>query len=358
MNGTNYLVTKLSNISQLSFRNGWLWMGRFSNFDFLANIMDKFTTFIPLFFYFFQHKYHVLIVNKVIQLFMRKVLFIILYIISSGIVSVFGQVPDTIHFDVDDVEVAGCGPLVVDSGMAVMTIDEDELVPPGYKFDIYDYPYSRTRSVPNWKRLWVNTSVLMGAGVATMVILEALPQESTAWNKRSNSKIPLFKRWVQHVKRGPVWDGDNLIFNYVLHPYAGAAYYMGARGLGFNCLGSFVYSFCISTFFWEYGFEAFNEIPSVQDLIITPVVGSILGEGFYIVKRHIVRNDYRLLGSKVLGYAIAWLVDPLNETIGYFYGDQKKRHHPDLMKARVEGESWIAPSNKGLAGGVTVRVIF
>lgn len=290
---------------------------------------------------------------------MRKVLFIILFIISSGIVSVFGQVTDTIRVDEEVVEVVGCDSLVIDSGMvAVETINEMELIPSDYKFDIYDYPYSRTRSIPNWKRLWVNTSVLMGAGVATMVILEALPQESTAWNKRSNSKIPLFKRWVQHVKRGPVWDGDNLIFNYVLHPYAGAAYYMGARGLGFNCLGSFVYSFCISTFFWEYGFEAFNEIPSVQDLIITPVVGSILGEGFFIVKRHIVRNDYRLLGSKVLGYAVAWLVDPLNETIGYFYGDQKKRHHPDLLKARVEGESWIAPANKGLAGGLTVRVVF
>lgn len=229
----------------------------------------------------------------------------------------------------------------------------------GFKPDIYDYPYSRTRSVPNWKHLWVNTSVLMGAGVATMVILEALPQESTAWNKRANTKVPMFKRWWKHVKEGPVWDGDNAIFNYVLHPYAGAAYYMGARSCGFNCLGSFLYSFCISTFFWEYGFEAFNEIPSVQDLIITPVVGSLLGEGFYLVKRHIVSKGYRLFGSRILGYIAAFLVDPLNECIGYFRGDQRKKHFKVGERSSIQTSSWIGSSKfGGLQGGVTVKYVF
>lgn len=225
---------------------------------------------------------------------------------------------------------------------------------------IYDYPYSRTLSVQNWKHLWVNTSVLMGAGITTMFVLESLPEESTAWNKRSNTKTPLFKRWVQHVKRGPVWDGDNAIFNYVLHPYAGAAYYMGARSCGFNVWGSFLYSFCISTFFWEYGFEAFNEIPSVQDLIITPVVGSILGEGFYLAKREIVKRNYRLAGSKVLGYSVAFLVDPLNEMIGYFRGDQWKHHHykETTNGSGLTSSGWIAPSSKGVEGGIMVRYVF
>ena len=168
---------------------------------------------------------------------------------------------------------------------------------------IYDYPYSRTFSIPDWKRLWVNTAVMVGGGITTMVILEALPADATAWNKSENAKTSMWKRWVRNVKDGPHWDGDNPIFNFVLHPYAGAAYYMGARSAGFNCWGSFVYSFCISNLFWEYGFEAFNEIPSVQDIIITPVVGSLMGEGFYLIKRHIVSNGYRLWGSKPLGYA-------------------------------------------------------
>lgn len=235
----------------------------------------------------------------------------------------------------------------------------------GERLTLYDFPYSRTRSMPQWRRLWLNTGILMTAGVTTMLILESLPSEATAWNKTENGKVPLFKRWWQNVHKGPVWDKDNAIFNYVLHPYAGAAYYMGARSNGFNMWGSFLYSFCISTFFWEYGFEAFNEIPSVEDLIITPVVGSILGEGFYLAKRYIVSNGYRLFGSKIAGYAVAFLLDPLNELTGYFRGDQKKlarradaRRNNQRRSGDLELSSWIAPSSGGLQGGISVTYTF
>ena len=170
----------------------------------------------------------------------------------------------------------------------------------------------------------------------------------------------MWKRWVRNVKDGPHWDGDNPIFNFVLHPYAGAAYYMGARSAGFNCWGSFVYSFCISNLFWEYGFEAFNEIPSVQDIIITPVVGSLMGEGFYLIKRHIVSNGYRLWGSKPLGYAVAFLVDPLNEVVGYFRGDQRRA----CLKAKArsgegfQSSAWMAPSSRGIQGGISITYNF
>lgn len=223
---------------------------------------------------------------------------------------------------------------------------------------IYDYPYSRSLSMPDWKRLWINTGVLVGAGITTMLVLEALPKDATAWNMEQNEKIPLFKRWVSNVKAGPVWDKDNPVFNYMLHPYAGAAYYMGARSCGFNCWGSFLYSFCISTFFWEYGFEAFNEIPSVQDLVITPVVGSLLGEGFYLLKRKIVNDDYRLWGSRVLGYSVAFIVDPINEVLGYFRGAQRKQCRRSQKLDQLAGSSWIAPSGNGLQGGFTITYNF
>lgn len=226
------------------------------------------------------------------------------------------------------------------------------------RLSIYDYPYSRSLSMPDWKQLGINTGVLVGAGITTMVILEALPSDATAWNKTENAKTSMWKRWVRNVKAGPVWDHDNLIFNYVLHPYAGAAYYMGARSNGFNCWGSFLYSFCISTIFWEYGFEAFNEIPSVQDLVITPVVGSLLGEGFYLIKRHIVSNEYRLWGSKVLGYFVAFLVDPLNEVIGYFHGAQRKQIRRTKAIKGFSGSTWIAPSSGGMHGGISITYNF
>lgn len=223
---------------------------------------------------------------------------------------------------------------------------------------IYDYPYSRTLSMPDWKRLWTNTGVLVGGGITTMIVLEALPSDATAWNKSENAKVPMFKRYWRNIKAGPHWDGDNPIFNYVLHPYAGAAYYMGARSAGFNCWGSFVYSFCISTFFWEYGFEAFNEVPSVQDLIITPVVGAILGEGFYLIKRKIVSDGYRLWGSKVLGYSVAFLVDPLNEVVGYFRGDQRKSVRRKSARESFNSSAWVIPSEGGVQGGISITYNF
>lgn len=229
---------------------------------------------------------------------------------------------------------------------------------------LYDLPYSRTLSMPDWKKLWLNTGILMSAGVATMVVLEALPADATAWNKTENAKVSLFKRWWRNVHKGPVWDGDNLVFNYVLHPYAGAAYYMGARSNGFNCWGSFLYTFCISSFFWEYGFEAFNEIPSIQDLIVTPVVGSILGEGFYMAKRAIVNRGYSVCGSKAFGYVLAFLLDPLNEVTGYFSGYQGKlsrradERRAEKERTRLEAHSWLSPSRTGIQGGFTLTYTF
>ena len=215
----------------------------------------------------------------------------------------------------------------------------------------------------DWNRLWANTAVLMGGGLAALGVLELLPQESTAWNSHENSKTPLFKRWLRHVKEGPVWDGDKFIFNFILHPYAGAAYYMSARSCGFNYWGSFVYCFCVSTFFWEYGFEAFNEITSAQDIVVTSVVGSIMGEAFYHAKRHIVSNGYRVLGSRALGYVTAFFCDPVNEVMGYFRGDQRRaiRRFDGQSKAQASASGGFVfnpAASVGMRYGITLKCSF
>lgn len=210
---------------------------------------------------------------------------------------------------------------------SICNSDTLRLTESGFKpYSIFDMPYSRKAECRNPHRLMVNTAVLFGAGVVTLGILELLPEDATAWNKEELRKTPIFERWWNHVKKGPVWDKDNMIFNYVLHPYGGAAYYMSARGQGYNTFHSALYSAAISTFFWEYGIEAFMEIPSIQDLIITPIAGSIIGEGFYILKRKILENDYRFIGSKALGKVVIFLIDPVNSFIDLFRGSSCKRH--------------------------------
>lgn len=206
----------------------------------------------------------------------------------------------------------------------LMQINPYAVAKPRHKLkheSIYCHPASLTYRCPDWKRMWTNTAVLTGAFVGTLVVLECLPEDATSWNRAEIQSVPMFTRWRNHVLReGPAWDHDKAIFNYVLHPYAGAVYFMSARSCGFNFWQSLLYSATISTVGWEFGIEAFMERPSIQDLFVTPLIGSAIGEGFYRAKRSIAANDYHLLGSKVLGNIVVFLIDPVNEVIDLFRG--------------------------------------
>lgn len=148
--------------------------------------------------------------------------------------------------------------------------------------------------------------------VGTMGVLWAMPGEVTGWDKKAIRANPdgIFAEYKQNIKAGPVWDKDDPFFNYFAHPAAGAAYYTLSRHNGKSPLESFGYSFAMSTFFWEYGFEAFAEIPSMQDLIITPVIGSLLGEAAFQYEKKIRAQGGTVLGSKTLGSIALIILNP------------------------------------------------
>jgi hypothetical protein len=178
---------------------------------------------------------------------------------------------------------------------------------------IYDRPYSFGENHLNYRQLGNNTLLMIGGCVAGAAILFVAPESVSHWDKDEILSHAFFDQWWDNVSHGPVYDSDDFFLNYVTHPYYGAAYYMGARSAGASAPYAFLYSALASTFFWEYGIEAFAEVPSQQDLIITPIIGSVLGEAFYLAKRAIVANDYRVLKSKFVGHTIVFVLDPLNE---------------------------------------------
>lgn len=183
------------------------------------------------------------------------------------------------------------------------------------------YPPARR----DYKRLGVNTTLFMASTVIAFGVLWVLPEDVTNWDKEKMKEEGIFYKWEENVKAGPVMDEDDFFLNYVTHPWAGAVYYMTARSCGFKWYDSFTYSFIMSTFFWEYGIEAFAEIPSKQDLIITPVIGSMLGEGCFYAKKEIVKHDRRILKSRVLGITTLFLMDPYNTILdGCGYQSKKK----------------------------------
>ena len=183
--------------------------------------------------------------------------------------------------------------------------------------NVYERPYSFSFALANEyppeKGLLRNTGIKVGGALAVMGLLYFLPESTTKWDKESMNWKSVTSKWVDNVKAGPVIDDDTWFMNYVAHPYWGGVFYMSARSLGYSPMYCFIYSAALSTFLWEYGLEAFAEIPSIQDLIVTPIAGVIVGELFYLAKRGIVRNDYRLLNSKILGHTATFIMDPINE---------------------------------------------
>ncbi len=220
---------------------------------------------------------------------------------------------------------------------------------------VYTFPYSwRSTCRPNWHRMWINTAVLTGAFVSALFVLELLPEDATAWNRREIASKPFYKRWANNIFHlDPEIDHDNLIFNYVLHPYAGAAYFMSARSCGFNFFQSMLYSALISTVGWEFGIEACMERPSYQDVIITPMVGSLFGELFYHAKRNIVSHDYTLCGSRLLGNIVVFLVDPVNEVINLFRGSYERQLH---LGRPAPADPVLTSSILPVPGGMTLSL--
>lgn len=244
---------------------------------------------------------------------------------DSSVVERPGAVLETVTVEAQIVTTLPQSELSIDTTyMALVNALPTKHIP----LSIYEMPYSLRGNSPDWHRMWINTAVLSSAFVTTLLVLECLPEDATAWNRAELRKDPAWKRWYLNVfKRGPEWDHDNPVFNFILHPYAGAAYFMSARSCGFNYYQSLLYAACISTVGWEYGIEACMERPSIQDLFITPLVGSLMGEGFYALKRHIVSHDYTLLGSRILGNIVVFLIDPVNEVVDLFRGSRTRKLH-------------------------------
>lgn len=164
----------------------------------------------------------------------------------------------------------------------------------------------------NKARLWSQTKLMFGLGLGVAGFIAALPPEISNWD-RSDDR--LMKKWWDNVREGPVWDRDVWYINYIGHPYFGSVYYQVARKSGYRQWDSFMYSMLMSTFYWEYGLEAFAEVPSIQDLVVTPVGGWLWGEWSYQKEKQIRHNGGTVWGSRAWGDVALFLLDPV-DTIG------------------------------------------
>ncbi|MDF2154288.1 DUF3943 domain-containing protein [Vibrio sp. CAU 1672] len=163
----------------------------------------------------------------------------------------------------------------------------------------------------DWDYLMGQTYTILGLSVATVGLMTFLPESITKWDEEDRDMSQLGKKWKDNVKNGPVWDRDEHFLNYIMHPYFGGVYYTAARHAGYNEFESFLYSATMSTFFWEYGVEAFAEVPSWQDIFITPFFGAVVGEMMLTAEQDIVSNGGEVMGSETMGDVSLFLLNPV-----------------------------------------------
>ncbi|WP_394144069.1 DUF3943 domain-containing protein [Vibrio atypicus] len=177
--------------------------------------------------------------------------------------------------------------------------------------------YLTIQSEKDWDYLAGQTYTILGLSVATVGLMTLLPESITKWDAEDRNLSGLGSKWKDNVTAGPVWDRDEHFLNYIMHPYFGGVYYTAARHAGFNEFESFLYSATMSTFFWEYGVEAFAEVPSWQDIFITPFFGAVVGELMFEAEQDIVATGGEVWGSETMGSVTLFFLNPVGHIHGW-----------------------------------------
>lgn len=126
---------------------------------------------------------------------------------------------------------------------------------------------------PDWNGIYRDTSIIFGGQIAAVGITYLMPESFSAWTPEQ--KKAGWDKYKQNFV-DPVMDKDKFYINYILHPYWGATYYIRGRERGLNPAYSLAYSALLSAMY-EFGTECIAERPSIQDLVVTPLGGSLLG---------------------------------------------------------------------------------
>jgi hypothetical protein len=143
---------------------------------------------------------------------------------------------------------------------------------------------------PDWNGIWRDTAIMFGAQTLAVSVLYVMPENVSGWS--DEKKEEQFKNYPEHFTN-PVIDDDKLYLNYILHPYWGAAYYIRGRERGLGRVPSLVYSALLSAMY-EFGIECIFEYPSIQDLIVTPVGGALVGALIFEPWRDSIRRKNEL----------------------------------------------------------------
>jgi hypothetical protein len=132
-------------------------------------------------------------------------------------------------------------------------------------------------------------------------------------DKLDNLKeIYTFKNYKKTFSLPPVWDRDSLSWNYGAHPLMGSLSYLSYRNKEAHWAEAFAGA-AVNSLIYEYLIAGGTQRPSINDMIITPVLGSLLGEGAYQLKKWLMRDHHLSVMEKIM----LTLTDPFEV---FYYG--------------------------------------
>ncbi|WP_413584300.1 DUF3943 domain-containing protein [Bdellovibrio sp. HCB274] len=107
-----------------------------------------------------------------------------------------------------------------------------------------------------------------------------------------------FDNWI-HNPWTPDYDKDTYDYNIFKHAYSGQLYYQFYRSRGYDEVTAFYWTVASSMAF-EFTIETMTEVPSFQDMYLTPVLGAVVGVGFE--KLSLYYHSKKTLPYRLLGY--------------------------------------------------------
>jgi hypothetical protein len=152
-----------------------------------------------------------------------------------------------------------------------------------------DVPLLRNENAGIGKKIGRAELLIGGAELVGITALILTPKKVTGWSPDWTQDA--WNNMRHSLSMLPVWDKDDWQINYVGHPIAGSFYYNSLRSQNASIFHSFLFA-TAQSFIWEYIIEATAEKPSTQDLIITPIVGSLLGESVHRLTMNMRRNGF------------------------------------------------------------------
>jgi len=226
-----------------------------------------------------------------------------------------------------------------------------------------DLDLPETADVASRDRAGLKRDTLYFAGYQwiTIGLLYIAPESVSGWTDEQKEGYDL-SYWWDNVTH-PQMDSDDFYINYILHPYWGAAYYVRARERGYDDREAFWYSVMLSSMY-EFGAEALFEEPSIQDLIVTPVVGSLLGRYFMGIRRDLRERDNDR-GFRTTRDKWVWaLTDPLgslNQLVDRTIGRETELHvqpYRNALEGTFAQPFEPTPVAKQAVYGLQVTVLF